>query len=177
MPKLGGLGKILVKLPSPRMMVRPERAIEAIVDDASLEPLLKGPLPVARVNRKMAPFPDSILILELAGDAPPSITPASAQHRNKLAIFIQSKQHKDREQQQVGERFPKEYQKCEKITCVPWLFVLISDSDHIAKAANIPLPWKGNGFFVGQDELEDLYGRPLYLIRKEEWASVEETTP
>ena len=34
-----------------------------------------------------------------------------------------------------------------------------------------------NGFFVGQDELEDLYGRPLYLIRKEEWASVEETTP
>ena len=118
------------------------------------------------------------MVLELAGEAPAAITPPGALHKNKLAIFIQSKKHTE-ERQRTGERFTIEYDKCTGIKCVPWLFVMISDADHIARTASIMLPWKGNGFFVGRDDLERFYGRPLYLIRAEEWTTTttEEPTP
>lgn len=175
---LGSLGDIEVKLPGPHTIVRPRRTAQAIHSDESLMPLLTGPLPVARVNRPVTSFADSIMVLELlAGEAPAVITPPGALHRNKLAIFIQSKKHTE-QRQHHGERFTLEYDKCAGIKCIPWLFVMISDADHIAHAAGITLPWKGNGFFVGRADLERFYGRPLYLIRAEEWATTEqEPTP
>lgn len=172
---LGELGDVLVKLPDAKTMVRPCRANRAISSDQDLDSLLKGSLPVALVNRPLASFADSILLLELVADAPAAIAKGS-QHKNKLAIFIQSNKHVE-QQQGVGERFSVEYNKCSGITCVAWLFVMISDADHIVRSKSMAMPWKGNGFFVGRDDLETFYGGALYRIRAEEWAATTSITP
>ena len=172
---LGELGEIRVKLPAPAHIVRAVRG-PTVADDAGLASLLARRLPAAYVNGAKASFADSILLLELDHEAPASIMPKGSQHRDKLAVFLQSKQH-TASQQHKNESFTREYDKCARITCVPWIFVMISDAHNITFAKHVPLPFKGNGFFVGNDALEKLYGKPLFSIRAEEWPPVAVTGP
>jgi hypothetical protein len=98
------------------------------------------------------------------------------EHKNLLAVLIQSKHHRsqtDAQGHQLSERFGIEYRKC-VATTIPFLFVLISDAVKIANDQHIPLPYNGNGYFVGRDSLCQLFGDFLYNIRSESWLSRED---
>ena len=143
---------------------------QGLESDADIRAKLQGPLPSAWLNSPRASFADSVLMLELANDAPPDYCKGDVPAANKrvLAVFVQSK-FRAPHRQHVGESFVEEYQKCSKITCVPWIFVLISDSDHTTNDTARDAPYKGNGYFVDGRSLSSLYGHRLAELRKHAW--------
>ena len=144
---------------------------QSLESDADLHAMLqKQPLPSAWLNGPLASFADSILMLELTDNAPQDYCKGAVPATNKhmLAVFVQSKWRAPH-RQQVGEAFVLEYNKCSKITCVPWLFVLISDSDHTAHNVARNAPHNSNGYFMNGESLSLLYGNRLAELRKAAW--------
>lgn len=137
----------------------------------------------------MTHYADSLLVFSLKTLAPAVCfpkddTPAdkrgykqvAEQHKNLLAVLIQSKHHRSATNAQgrdLSEHLSTEYRKCVG-TPIPFLFVLISDAMRISNEQHIPLPYNGNGYFVGRDSLCQLYGEFLFDIRSESWLSKEE---
>lgn len=143
---------------------------QSLESDADIRAKLQGPLPSAWLNGPLASFADSVLMLELTDNAPQDYCKGAVPATNKhvLAVFVQSK-FRAPHRQHVGERFDVEYNKCSKITCVPWIFVLISDSDHTTHNVARDAPHNGNGYFMNGPSLSRLYGKRLAELRKTAW--------
>ncbi len=177
------------------LCIAPKHAVRADVSEVQLDATnlvsnLQGkPLPWAVINKEKTHYADSLLVFSLKSlvpvvCCPKGDTPAhkreykqvAEQHKNLLAVLIQSKYHRsptDAQGHHISERFGIEYQKC-IATPIPFLFVLISDAVKISNDQHIPLPYNGNGYFVGRDSLRQLFGDFLYNIRSESWLSREE---
>ena len=143
---------------------------QGIESDADIYAKLERPLPSAWLNAPLAKFADSILLLELVDDAPAFYCKGEvpAANKRRLAVFVQSKLRAPN-RQHVGEPFRDEYNKCSNITCVPWVFVLISDLDHTTYNTARDEAHNGNGYFLSGMSLSSLYGDRLAELRKTAW--------
>jgi hypothetical protein len=178
--------RVLVVPLASNHVVRAEALTEALLPATLLRLLAKSAVPFAAINKDKTSYADSILLLKLDGPAPRACCPANIaigersetrtyktiapEHQNLLAVLVQSKlalqQHCD-----PNEVFVREYAKCIH-TPIPFIFVLISDAPHVAHQQNITWPFNGNGYFVGRDQLRQLYGEFLSRIRAEAWLSL-----
>ena len=147
-------------------------------------------LPWAAINKERTRYADSVLVFSLKTSVPAVCCPkddtaldnkreykqVAEQHKNLLAVLIQSKHHHsatNAEGRDLSEKMGIEYRKC-VASPIPFLFVLISDAKKITMKKDITLPYNGNGYFVGRNSLRQLYGDFLYDIRSESWLSREE---
>lgn len=175
--------------------VRPEQRQERVTAASFVDYLAMrlGQVPFAAVNEAKVPFADSFLVLRLCQPAPREFYPLSLpnarrekefkdirpQHRNVLAVLIQSKLHGG--SYPANEPFTEEYAKCLPIP-IPFVFVFLSDAKTVTRSPSVTFPYNGNGYFVGGMppdkapqqrtravgcDLEDFYGSYLYALRTE----------
>ena len=176
--------RVLVVPLASNHVVRAEALTEALLPATLLRLLAKSAVPFAAINKDKTSYADSILLLKLDGPAPRACCPANIaigerseartyktiapEHQNLLAVLVQSKLALQ-QQCDPDEVFVREYAKCIH-TPIPFIFVLISDVPHVAH--HITWPFNGNGYFVGRDQLRQLYGEFLSRIRAEAWLSL-----